>query len=624
LARKILLADDSVTAQNMGRRILTDAGYEVTTVNNGSAALKKIAELKPDLIVLDVYMPGYGGLEVCQRIKENKETARVPVLLTVGKLEPFKPDEARRVHADAYIIKPFEASELLTALTKLEDKIVPQPESYKPGRFAKAIAVVEQNAADGFGDAETGWKERLIIPHPGVKRTEPEPEPVPAAKSDREFKPTASKPEFERPMPAGLPADITPEEIAAITAAAAAINAKASETPAPVEAAPVEVAAPVVEAVAPPLEAEPVAEEPPATFASATQEESVPETPPVEAEPAFEVSPEPAPIAEVPAAPASTSDRGLNSDAEVLAALASLGSSSDTSSVASWKSNGSSDRVPVAPADLVAAASTFTGPRWIAEATAVSLDESTFVLEQEMEKAYAAFAAADAVHAALAAGSTSSFSMVSSAVAVEEPPTTFSDQAPVTVAEPEVAHDPVPAETTAVPEAVPEIASNSAPAEDSVAEEKGEAFAAAAGAAESANAVGSAPPVDAAGAEPGEMQRESELAAAWANWKQIRESILGSQTAVQLTPPEATAPVQEAVITADQVEQKPEQAQPEAVSVQSVEAEAPAPVAAAPAEEPAKADDGSEDISNIVDNMLAELKPKLMKEIAKKLKTDKH
>jgi len=48
LARKILLADDSVTAQNMGRKILADAGYDVITVNNGSAALKKIAELRPE------------------------------------------------------------------------------------------------------------------------------------------------------------------------------------------------------------------------------------------------------------------------------------------------------------------------------------------------------------------------------------------------------------------------------------------------------------------------------------------------------------------------------------------------------------------------------------------------
>ena len=164
MARKILLADDSVTAQNMGRKILADAGYEVITVNNGSAALKKIAEHKPDLIVLDVYMPGYSGLEVCQRLKEAPETARTPVLLTVGKLEPFKPDEARRVGADGFIVKPFEASELLSALSKLEDKIVPRSESSKTGRFARAIASVEESSRFGKNapsDEETGWKSRL-------------------------------------------------------------------------------------------------------------------------------------------------------------------------------------------------------------------------------------------------------------------------------------------------------------------------------------------------------------------------------------------------------------------------------------------------------------------------------
>ena len=177
MARKILLADDSVTAQNMGRRILSDAGYDVTTVNNGSAALKKIAESKPDLIVLDVYMPGYGGLEVCQRLREAPETARIPVLLTVGKLEPFKADEARRVRADAFIVKPFEASELLTALTKLEDKIVPQGQPSRQSRFAKALAGVEElNPSNEFGNSETGWKNRLSIPPPQSKHREAPPE----------------------------------------------------------------------------------------------------------------------------------------------------------------------------------------------------------------------------------------------------------------------------------------------------------------------------------------------------------------------------------------------------------------------------------------------------------------
>jgi CheY-like chemotaxis protein len=155
LARKILLADDSVTAQNMGRKILVDAGYDVVTVNNGSAALKRINEINPDLIVLDVYMPGYSGLEVCQRLKESADTAHIPVLLTVGKLEPFKPEEARRVRADAHIVKPFEASELLTAITKLEDRMVPQHS--EGSRFSTTTAGVE-----GFNGEASGRKSAKV------------------------------------------------------------------------------------------------------------------------------------------------------------------------------------------------------------------------------------------------------------------------------------------------------------------------------------------------------------------------------------------------------------------------------------------------------------------------------
>src|SRR5438309_126091 len=170
LARKILLADDSVTAQNMGRKILADAGYEVITVNNGSAALKKVTEQRPDLILLDVYMPGYGGLELCQRLKEAGDTARIPILLTVGKLEPFKPEEAKRVRADGFIVKPFEASELLSALSKLEDKIVPRAESAKPGRFSRAISSSDEGrdkeARDKImaAEEEPGWKNRIAFP----------------------------------------------------------------------------------------------------------------------------------------------------------------------------------------------------------------------------------------------------------------------------------------------------------------------------------------------------------------------------------------------------------------------------------------------------------------------------
>jgi CheY-like chemotaxis protein len=90
---KILLADDSVTAQNMGKKILSEAGHEVITVNNGAAAAKKIAETKPELVLLDVFMPGYSGLELCEKLRNSPGTSKLPVLLTVGRMEPYSPQD---------------------------------------------------------------------------------------------------------------------------------------------------------------------------------------------------------------------------------------------------------------------------------------------------------------------------------------------------------------------------------------------------------------------------------------------------------------------------------------------------------------------------------------------------
>ena len=237
MARKILLADDSVTAQNMGRKILADAGYEVITVNNGSAALKRVSDSKPDLIVLDVYMPGYSGLEVCQRLKDAPETAHIPVLLTVGKLEPFKPDEARRARADAHIVKPFEASELLSAMARLEDRMV----ATDGPRISTAVSGVERFGGERQkampSDADTGWKSRLRFPL--RKKKEEESEPEEAGANFRDFRKGKGKagdsvatPAVSAAAPAGqepglvpdIPRDITPEELDALSALAAKLD----------------------------------------------------------------------------------------------------------------------------------------------------------------------------------------------------------------------------------------------------------------------------------------------------------------------------------------------------------------------------------------------------------------
>ena len=308
MARKILLADDSVTAQNMGRKILTDAGYEVITVNNGSAALKRVGEQKPDLIVLDVYMPGYSGLEVCQRLKDSHETARIPILLTVGKLEPFKPEEARRVNADAFIVKPFEASELLSALTRLEDRMVPQADG---GRFTPGIERFGDSGS-GFGfsrksetaadDTDSGWKNRIRFPSK-KKVEEPEPEQEDFTVSTRDSRRGGSKSRaVTGPVPVvpaaqesnvvpDIPRDITPDELDALSALAAKLDSHVAEgaEKAPDAKPVVETAAP--EAIAPPPPPPPppppafevkAEETPAATFAAA----ETPETAAAEATPA--------------------------------------------------------------------------------------------------------------------------------------------------------------------------------------------------------------------------------------------------------------------------------------------------------------------------------------------------
>lgn len=257
MARKILLADDSVTAQNMGRKILVDAGYEVVTVNNGSAALKRVNDLKPDIIVLDVYMPGYSGLEVCQRLKEASETTHIPVLLTVGKLEPFKVDEARRVRADGHIIKPFEASELLSALARMEDRIA----LYADGPDSKVK--VDRFGADGgkkgTSEPDNGWTSRLRFP--GKKKNEKEGKETAdeAEPSFRDFRQGKRRAGDEVPVVSAapskgpelipeVPSDITPEELDTLSALAAQVNppspdeqaAASDETVNPPEAAKLE------------------------------------------------------------------------------------------------------------------------------------------------------------------------------------------------------------------------------------------------------------------------------------------------------------------------------------------------------------------------------------------------
>ena len=140
---KILLADDSSTAQKLGEKFLEGAGHSVITVSNGAQALKKINSEKPDLAVLDIFMPGYNGLEVCEKIRAVAETANLPVILTVGKMEHYKPEDAERAKAEGVIVKPFEEKDLLAAVKKIEDKLAAAVPAYEATQKLAPVAEIK-------------------------------------------------------------------------------------------------------------------------------------------------------------------------------------------------------------------------------------------------------------------------------------------------------------------------------------------------------------------------------------------------------------------------------------------------------------------------------------------------
>ena len=130
---KILLADDSIHAQRMGAKILTAEGHEVATVSNGQAAVKKLSEFAPDLIVADIFMPGKNGYELCQFVKSDPQRSYIPVLLIVGQMEPYDPAEGKRVQADGLVTKPLESSDLVPMVQRLLASVKkPAPPAPKP------------------------------------------------------------------------------------------------------------------------------------------------------------------------------------------------------------------------------------------------------------------------------------------------------------------------------------------------------------------------------------------------------------------------------------------------------------------------------------------------------------
>src|SRR5215212_9506080 len=119
LIKKILIVDDSPTERHVLNDMLTKAGYEVIASDNGEDAILKARHLMPDLILMDVVMPGLNGFQATRAISRDPETKAIPVILCTSKSQETDRIWGMRQGARDYVMKPVNKDELLAKIAAL-------------------------------------------------------------------------------------------------------------------------------------------------------------------------------------------------------------------------------------------------------------------------------------------------------------------------------------------------------------------------------------------------------------------------------------------------------------------------------------------------------------------------
>jgi DNA-binding response OmpR family regulator len=118
MSYKILLVEDELDLVEITKSRLEHSGYEVLAVPSGEEALALLQSSLPDLILLDLLLPGMRGEEVCKKVKMDAHLKQIPVILYTASAGDIE-NRTREVNADDYIIKPFEIKDLLSKIKKL-------------------------------------------------------------------------------------------------------------------------------------------------------------------------------------------------------------------------------------------------------------------------------------------------------------------------------------------------------------------------------------------------------------------------------------------------------------------------------------------------------------------------
>ena len=118
IARKILIVDDSATEMAIMTNSLKAGGFDVVTATNGEEALLRLESDRPDVVVLDVIMPGKNGFQVCRQIRSDARWASLPIVMVTSKDQESDRFWGMKQGASDYITKPFDPSNLLETVRR--------------------------------------------------------------------------------------------------------------------------------------------------------------------------------------------------------------------------------------------------------------------------------------------------------------------------------------------------------------------------------------------------------------------------------------------------------------------------------------------------------------------------
>jgi len=119
MSKKILVIEDDPGSLRLTQYTLEHKGYEVLTASNGLEGLKKAQNEGPDLIILDVMLPGIDGFEICHHLRAEPQTAKLPILMLSAKAREVDKDTGHKVGADDYLTKPASPSEIIDKVESL-------------------------------------------------------------------------------------------------------------------------------------------------------------------------------------------------------------------------------------------------------------------------------------------------------------------------------------------------------------------------------------------------------------------------------------------------------------------------------------------------------------------------